>query len=176
MKGSPPRLTGRPTLQPRSGWVDVAIPVMFHHETLGLPRFARNDNMGCASLSLRGPRFIGGIVNPSGVPSETAIKGSPEGSPLWRGFGGVPQIQHPRAGGWENFVCFAYGWQPNMPLSVGTTDDENVACLHRPCLSVLWKQETGDRWAWIPACAGMTGVLSLSRYIQALFSWQRRQG
>ena len=31
-------------------------------ETWGLPRFARNDNMGCVSLSLRGPRLSGDVA------------------------------------------------------------------------------------------------------------------
>jgi len=43
-----------------------------------------------------------------------------------------------------------------MPLTSGTTEDENVACSHRLCLSVLRKHEPGDRSSWIPACAGMT--------------------
>ncbi len=43
-----------------------------------------------------------------------------------------------------------------MPLASGTTEDENVACSHRLCLSVLRKQEPGDRSSWIPAFAGMT--------------------
>ena len=43
-----------------------------------------------------------------------------------------------------------------MPLARGTTEDENVACSHRLCLSVLRKHEPGDQSSWIPACAGMT--------------------
>jgi len=58
---------------------------------------------------------------------------------------------HPR----DCFVAVLLAMTVKKPAS-GTTEDENVACSHRLCLSVIWKQEPWDRSPWIPAFAGMT--------------------
>ena len=46
-----------------------------------------------------------------------------------------------------------FSTKSSILLAGGITDDENVEYLHQPCLSVIWRQEPGYRWAWIPAYA-----------------------
>jgi len=45
-------------------------------------------------------RWVGG--NRQASSHFLPTKRSPEGNPLWQGFGGVPQEKHVRAGGWKN--------------------------------------------------------------------------